>query len=185
MANASKKFIILFVSAAFILSCNNETKTSADDRDTAKVSTTVDPTTLSDADQKFVSDAASAGMMEVEAGKVAIDNGTTKAIKDYGQMMVADHSGANDELQSLAATKNATIPVKLSDGAQNHVNDMKNMKGKEFDDHYKEMMTGDHEKAVKMFEEASQNCNDADLKSWAAKRLPKLKEHLEAAKALK
>jgi len=31
---------------------------------------------------------------------------------------------------------------------------MKNMKGKEFDDHYKQMVIDDHQKGVAMFEDA-------------------------------
>jgi len=185
----SFKILILFISAAFVLACNSNTSSGTDDKDTARTSTFEEsinnPSTLSEADAKFVTDALTAGMMEIEAGNVAINNGSTKEIKDFGQMMVSDHTGANDELHSIAATKNATIPLKLSESAQQHVNDMKNMKGKEFDDHYKQMMADDHQKAVAMFEDASKNCSDADLKAWATKTLPGLKSHLEAAKALK
>jgi putative membrane protein len=35
---------------------------------------------------------------------------------------------------------------------------------------------------VKEFEEASKSADDADLKAWAAKTLPTLKDHLKMAK---
>jgi putative membrane protein len=191
MAHPSIKCILLSAVTAVIFSCNNESKTTTEETDTTnKMSTSEESSmnsssALSSTDQTFVSEAAAAGMMEVEAGKLAAEKGTTQAIKDFGQMMVTDHSAANSELQSLAATKNATVPSEMSESARNHVNDMKNMTGKEFDDHFKQMMVSDHEKAVKLFEDASQNCNDPDLKTWATNTLPKLKGHLEKAKALK
>ena len=49
----------------------------------------------------FVMKAASGGMMEVELGKVAQDKGKSQRVKDFGNMMVTDHSNANDELKSL------------------------------------------------------------------------------------
>jgi putative membrane protein len=56
--------------------------------------------------------------------------------------------------------------------------------GPEFDQIYlKHMMMG-HEKAVLLFTKASQQCQDADLKGFAAKTLPTVQEHLQMAKRL-
>jgi putative membrane protein len=41
-------------------------------------------------------------------------------------------------------------------------------------------MIDDHKKDIKEFEDASQNCKDADLKAFAVKTLPTLKMHLDA-----
>jgi hypothetical protein len=41
-----------------------------------------------------------------------------------------------------------------------------------------------HDKTVALFEQAAQQCQDADLKQWAAKTLPTLKEHQEMAQQL-
>ena len=43
------------------------------------------------------------------------------------------------------------------------------------------MMLMDHQKTVNLFEEASQNIKDPDLKAFAAKLLPTLKEHFTLA----
>jgi putative membrane protein len=189
MANALKTVATLFVSSAIVLACNNKSATSEEDKSTVGTSTTVDsisnPSALSEADAKFLMNAVTSGMMQVDAGNVAIANSSSKEIRDFAQMIVSDHTAANDELYSVAATKNAILPSGLSGSERQHINDMKNMKGNDFDDHYKKMMVDEHQKAVDMFEDASKNCNDADLKAWAAKTLPRLKSHLDAAKALK
>jgi putative membrane protein len=45
-------------------------------------------------------------------------------------------------------------------------------------------MVSDHKQAVKLFEDASTNLDDADLKEFSIKTLPTLKHHLMAAETL-
>ena len=65
------------------------------------------------ADKAFVKSAANGGMMEVQMGQLATKNATSQEVKDFGQMMVTDHGKANDELKSLAATKELKLPTEL------------------------------------------------------------------------
>jgi putative membrane protein len=46
------------------------------------------------------------------------------------------------------------------------------------------MQVADHEKTVDLFEKASKNVKDSDVKSYVDNTLPKLKAHLEAARTL-
>ena len=48
---------------------------------------------LSAADQDFATKAAQGGMAEVELGKLARDRGATAHLKNYGKMLVDDHTG--------------------------------------------------------------------------------------------
>src|SRR4051812_22006608 len=65
------------------------------------------------ADDTFVTKAAKGGMAEVELGKLASEKGTSDAVKQFGQRMVTDHGKANDELKSLAQSKNVTLPTDI------------------------------------------------------------------------
>jgi predicted outer membrane protein len=56
--------------------------------------------------------------------------------------------------------------------------------GKEFDQAYDQMQRQAHEDAVALFKSYSQGGDNADLKAWATKTLPHLKEHLAMAKKL-
>jgi len=58
------------------------------------------------------------------------------------------------------------------------------MSGAEFDRAYMNMMVSDHNKDVAEFEKESTKGGDPDLKAFAAKTLPTLKEHQQMAKAL-
>lgn len=41
-----------------------------------------------------------------------------------------------------------------------------------------------HEKSVELYENAAKELNDADLKAYAAEKLPELREHLTMARDL-
>ncbi|KAA8476415.1 DUF4142 domain-containing protein [Arcticibacter tournemirensis] len=133
-------------------------------------------------DSDFMVKAADAGMAEVELGNLAQQNASDQRVKDFGAMMVKDHTKANDELKALAATKNVTLPATLGEEHQKHFEEMKKMTGAEFDKHYMDMMVNDHQKVIDMFESASENEKDLDVKAFASKTLPVLNAHLASAK---
>jgi putative membrane protein len=134
--------------------------------------------------EDFMKDAAIGGMTEVELGKLAAQKARNADVKKFAQMMVTDHSKANDELKSLAQKKNITLPSALDSDHQADVDELKSEAPDDFDKEYVEMMVDDHEKDVAEFERQSQNSPDADVKAFAAKTLPVLKKHLDAIKAI-
>lgn len=137
-----------------------------------------------DKDRDFAVEAASGGLMEVELGKLAATNASSADVKQFGQQMVTDHSKANDELKTLAAAKNITIPAAPSEEHQKHINDLKEKKGADFDKAYMSMMVDDHEEDVSKFEKEGNEGNDADIKAFAAGKVATLKHHLEMAKTI-
>jgi putative membrane protein len=139
---------------------------------------------LNSHDRDFAMDAAMGGMVEVELGRVAAAQGTSDAVKQFGQRMVDDHSKANTELMSLAASKGVTLPTTLDDKHREQVTKLSALKGAEFDRAYSKLMLSDHNKDVSEFEKQSTRGTDPDLKAFASKTLPTLQEHLQLAKAL-
>lgn len=140
---------------------------------------------LSARDQKFLTEAAMGGLMEVELGRWAAQKGTSAEVKQFGQRMVDDHGNANTELAQLASSKGVTLPAQLDEKHQNEASKITRLAGgAEFDKAYSKMMLKDHEKDVSAFEKASTSAGDADIKAFAAKTLPTLQEHLQMAKAL-
>ena len=59
------------------------------------------------------------------------------------------------------------------------MNKLSGLSGDAFDREYVDMMVKDHEKAVKEFENASMKAKDPDVRAFAAKTLPTLREHLQ------
>jgi putative membrane protein len=140
-----------------------------------------DDNKLNASDAKFVTDAASGGMMEVELGKAVADKANSQEVKDFAQRMVTDHSKANDELKALAQQKNVTIPNELDPKHQKMMEKITAMTGADLDKAYIQAMVKDHKKDVAEFQKAANGAKDDDVKAFAAKTLPTLQEHLAMA----
>lgn len=139
---------------------------------------------VSEEDSEFAVEAASGGMMEVQLGELAQQKASSQRVKDFGAMMVRDHTKANDELKSLAGMKNITLPPAPGEDHMEHIKKLTAKSGKEFDRDYMKMMVDDHQEDVDKFEKCSKDGKDADLKAFASKTLPVLRAHLDSAKAI-
>jgi len=184
--------ILLVAMSVFVFqSCQNKPKDSTASADS--LNKTKDTTTNAAAtggiavdkdDAKFAVEAANGGMAEVDMGKIAQKNAANQRVKNFGAMMVSDHSKANDELKALAKTKNITLPQTVNTDEQKMEDDLNKKTGKDFDKAYMDMMEDGHESTVKDFEKNNDN-KDADVKAFVNKMLPTLKMHLDSAKAIK
>lgn len=139
--------------------------------------------TVDDKTHTFMKDAAEAGMAEVEIAKLAKDRATNPRVKNFAEMMIKDHSAANNDLMAIARNKNVTLPSTLGKH-QDHMEDLSKKKGADFDKAYMKMMVDGHEDVVSDFEKCSQNGTDPDVKTFAAQKLPTVRMHLDSAKAI-
>lgn len=191
-------FSAIMLSLALLFACNDsaDTTTTTDlstttttdtGMDTATAGTTTTLNTgmpLKGRDSTFAMEAASGGMMEVEAGNLAQQNASNERVKAFAAMMVRDHSKANEELKTLATSRGLMLPDSMMKKHRSHIQMMQKMTGKAFDKHYMNMMVTDHKEDVSKFENASKNATDADLKAWAGKTLPVLIMHRDSATAI-
>lgn len=184
-----KKITLILVAAAgtfLMASCGqkkttaNDTVTSADSANTAKDTSTTSTLATNTDDADFAVEAGNGGMAEVEMGKLAATKATNPDVKKFGEMMVTDHTKANDELKALAKSKNITLPGAPGADEQKMMDDLNKKTGKDFDKAYVDMMVDDHKKDVSKFQDATKNLKDADLKAFAVKTLPVLQMHLDA-----
>jgi putative membrane protein len=137
--------------------------------------------TLQPSDKSFVMDAAMGGMTEVELGKLAQQNASNPAVKDFGTHMVDDHSKANDELAGIVKAKGVTPPADLDALHKQAVERLRAMKGDQFDKAFMSQMLTDHKKTIALFQKASTTAKDSDIKAFATKTLPTLHTHLQMA----
>ena len=135
-------------------------------------------------DAKFAVAAATDGMAEVELGRLALQKAVNSQVKDFGTMMVSDHSKANADLKGLAQSKGITLPATLDNGEQQIKEILSGKSGADFDKAYVEDMIEDHQKDIKDFQDAIAILKDADLKAFAQKTLPTLKMHLAAVQKI-
>src|SRR5436190_23846138 len=124
---------------------------------------------LSAADKSFMMNAAKGGMMEVEWGKLAAQNGQNADVKKFGNRMVTDHSKANSELMALAKEEGVSLPAAKSPGKWKSDKD------------YMDMMVKDHQADLAEFQNEAKSGTDPDLKKFADKYSKVVQQHLKLA----
>ena len=172
--------------AAFSLmvgACNSKQNNGDNSESSTEVAEDVnkDLAGLSNRDAEFVSEAASGGMLEVEAGKLALQKSANDSVKMFAQMMVTDHTKANDRLKALATENKWQVPATMSDDHMKKLSDLKEKSGMDFEDAYTDLMEKDHKEDVDKFEAQADKGDNAALKQFASETLPTLRMHKEHA----
>jgi putative membrane protein len=142
-------------------------------------------------DSEFVQEQLAMGQAEIELGQLAQQRGSNPKVKRFGEMMVRDHKMAGDELKQIASSANAnrsaandtTVRDTHSDHAEVR-EDLSKLSGRDFDKRYIDQMIEDHEKGISDVENKAERADNSQLRAWAAKTLPKMRQHLEEAKSI-
>jgi putative membrane protein len=138
----------------------------------------------SNPDAAFYKHAAEGGIAEVDAGRLAQDKGNSQQVKDFGAMMVKDHTAANEKLQALAASKNITLPTSASVGQMATKAKLDVLSGDTFDKSYVKGQISAHRQTVALFRKEISSGQDDDAKAFATATLPTVRAHLRAINAI-
>jgi len=136
-----------------------------------------------DKDKQFITQAARGGKAEVELSQLAAERGTDKDVVQLGQKMIQDHGLIGDELKRLAERKGIALPKDELDAKGQATKDRlvqtAERSGIAFDREYVRKMVADHEMTVAMFEREARNTRDPEIRDWALRTLPTLRDHLQ------
>ena len=125
---------------------------------------------MSQKDVNFIQKAAGGGAQEVENGKMAEKQAKSAGVKSVAARMVADHTRINKELTVLANRKGVTFNT---GGVK-----AQNLGSGDFDQLYLKWLEAVHRTDIGDFERAAKSSDDSELKAWASKTVPTLKQHL-------
>lgn len=132
-------------------------------------------------DAQFLVNAAEINLEEIALGQLAQNTSMMTDVKELGKMMESAHSKSLNDLKALAKKKIITIPTSATDDAKDAYEKLSSKSGSDFDNKYCDMMVKGHKDAISVFEKASTESNDAEIKDWAASMLPELRKHLDHA----
>ena len=138
-------------------------------------------TEMSAADKTFIKNAAEGGMAEVEMGKLAQQQGSNSAVKDFGKRMVDDHGKANEQLRSIATKAGVAWPSELSPSAKAEKDKLAKLQGAAFDKAYMNEMLKDHRADSAEFQREIDRTKNSDVKDFASSTLTVVKDHLQLA----
>jgi len=132
-------------------------------------------------DQQFVLKASASGLAEVNLANMALKQANEATVKKFAEMMAHDHSKANKELLALADKKKMTAATRMDAEHEKAAAELAKLTGAAFDREYMAGQVKDHKEAVALFETEAKEGRDEDLKAWAEKTLPTLRDHLKMA----
>ena len=187
-----KNLLFFLFSTAFtvMIACSSQSKDSKELADsineTKDTSTTsAEIITVRNNEAEFATNAADAGLAEIDLANLAIAKTSNNDIKAYANMMLKDHGAANDELMALAKSKNITLPTTMSSEHQKSKNELNEKSGAEFDKAYAKLLEEDHVKVLAFMEHEARKGTDPDLKAFASKMVPIINAHLNGIRKIK
>jgi len=131
----------------------------------------------------ILSDLYRTNAMEIDMGKMAMEKGKSKDVRNYGQMLVNDHEKSQQQVMQVAKDLNIDVATMTETMNNQKMTDVHNLSGAEFDRQFVRMMAADHQKAIDRMEAAQKNATGqtADL---IAQTLPVLRNHKKQADQL-
>ena len=133
--------------------------------------------------KSFVATAGVSNLFEIQSSRLALLKASKPAVKQFAQMMVDEHTRVADALTVAAQTANETVPPQRLDSAHEELLGRLDS-ASDFDRQYVEALTKAHQDAIGLFDTYSTRGESAPLKQFAAKTLPDLQKHLDAAEKL-
>jgi putative membrane protein len=139
--------------------------------------------TLKEADRKFLQRVAANNQMEIEISRMAAQKASHPDVKAYAQRMVDDHTATLQQIQDLAQSKN--VQMQDHDPSKNrNTNRLHSLTGQEFDRAYMTQQVRHHQKDVAEFERQFKSNGDPEVRAFAERTLPTLRDHLERARTV-
>ncbi|HSH39120.1 MAG TPA: DUF4142 domain-containing protein [Chthoniobacterales bacterium] len=171
-----KTLALLITSAALASACTAHAKE--------------DGSAASPNDAQIAMIAVTADNVDIEAGKLAVQKSENKAVKEFAETMVRDHSAVNAKAIALA-TKLGVTPEEsetsksLKAGGEKMLAKLKAMKGSDFDKAYVDNEVSYHEAVASVLDNTLlPNTKNAELKSLLESARPIFLSHLDHAKML-
>lgn len=136
--------------------------------------------------QDFVTQVVVGEMFEIELGRLAEQRGNGKT-RRFAAQLLKDHKQTSAQLKALVqgGAVKVSYPIALDSVRRKQLDDLKALSGPEFDDRFEAVQSALHEQSISLFERYGTDGEHPDLKRFAYRHLPHLREHWRQARALK
>ena len=199
MNRSTRALAVALVGPALVFAaCKKDDAGNGGATDTTAVAAPTPPPTAAPADSGAaagtVSDAQiaaivlAANAVDSTAGALAVQKGTSNDVKQFGQRMVTDHGGVNQQAVALAGRLNLTpeenpTSQQLTAGGQQNVTALNGMTGAAFDRAYIDHEVEYHQTVLDAIDKTLiPNAQNADLKALLTQTRPAVAAHLQMAK---
>ena len=136
---------------------------------------------LDNADKQFIIAAARTDMIEAHEGQMAENQAKRTDVKEFAKTLVQDHTESYEQLTALAAKAGVSIPKGINAAKDPAIESLMHLNGDRFDQTFDKDEVAAHRRALVSFKREAASGHDADIKAWAAGRIPVLEKHLRLA----
>jgi len=139
-------------------------------------------------DAAFVAKASDAAAVDAELATLAVTRARAAAVKAFAKQVLDTHAALARELAAIGRTPPLAGAAKVDatpPDAMKAVAALRSVPPARFDAAFVAGMVASREAAVALFEAESRDGRDAEVKEWAARQLPALREQLDAVRALR
>ena len=164
-------FLSIALAAALTIGCNsnsNKDVNASNPSTGGAVGTAGSDNNVKNGDKDFVKDIATANIAEVELGRMALDKAVNPDVKKFAQMMVDDHTKANEELTAIASKDNIAVPSGLDDKHNDLRDKLAKKTGADFDKDYIDAMVDGHQDVMDKLES---RIDKDTLSKWKARSM--------------
>jgi putative membrane protein len=136
------------------------------------------------ADVAFLAKATEAAGSDAELARLGAQRAKTPSVKAFAKLMLDAHAALAKELDAMAGTRQITNVPHVDTPSKAAVS-LRSQPPAAFDAAFVAAMIASRTAAVALFETESRDGRDDEVKEWAARQLPALRDHLAAARALR
>lgn len=134
------------------------------------------------ASKGFIKNAIEGNYAEINVGKLAQEKGKSEGVKQFGKMLVDDHTAANAKAIAAAKEIGVSPPTGSSLMEKGTYLKLKLLSGESFDKSFAKSMVSDHKSDIKEYQK--QAASDDPAGKFAKEALPTLRKHLQEAEQL-
>ena len=134
-----------------------------------------------------------ADQAEIQVGQMALEKSVNKAVRAYAQMLVDDHTKAEQQTQRLAdqfnvdfvAVASASAKAQaLQQDARGTLDQLTKLDGAAFDAAFAQAMLDGHNKVISLLSTEVAQLQENDVRAFLAGIIPILEKHRDAAQNL-
>ncbi len=129
--------------------------------------------------EAFITDVTLTDMYEIQAGKIAATKGQSPAVKDFGTMMVNDHTAMSAQMKHIFAATSTKIPTELGARGKRMLSDLNAASPADFDKLYLSQQQTAQAAELTLLSAYAEGGESKDIKPAAAKAIPQVQAHLD------
>ena len=179
-----KQTVLLMAAAVVALSIASAAQGAAGGSAGAPFAATAPNANGTESTPAFISGLTLSDMYQIQAGKIAETKGQSQGVKDFGKMMVTDHTAMSAQMKHVFAATGTAIPTELGPRGKRMIDALNAAAPADFDKLYLEQQQTAQAAELTLLSAYAEGGESTDIRPAAARNVPMVKAHLDTVHTL-